>query len=383
MIVLYPEQLTDIQYEKGKQEYRNHMKFVTGSADGRVKIWPYGRAECEQTLEVACKDKEHEWMVLAITFMSYSRRLVVATADRKISFYEITNGQKFSVNTVSKIENLLAIPLCLEYYRWEQPSYIDEDQLAQCQTREKNGDKKENEKESREKKETLLVGDDLGTITKYDFTEKDWHYCHYNQKQPNYCCNAIIEKEYQLQLEESFQESEKEKANRNKNIQKQTKAHQKGEATEPKKEQAKSKPKPLERQIQKKHVYQKTRYCHKGWITRIKYYSDLNYVVSASLDGLIHIHDIERLTYKSKTFNLHQKGINSFVYSKKNKLIASCGEERYIIMWDPFTLGILTHLNGHNTSVTDLAINEDRNHLISLGTNKLVNIWDIRTYTLI
>ena len=43
MIVLYPEQLTDIQYEKGKQEYRNHMKFVTGSADGRVKIWPYGK----------------------------------------------------------------------------------------------------------------------------------------------------------------------------------------------------------------------------------------------------------------------------------------------------------------------------------------------------
>lgn len=50
-------------------------------------------------------------------------------------------------------------------------------------------------------------------------------------------------------------------------------------------------------------------------------------------------------------------------------------------MWDPFTLGILTHLNGHNTSVQDLAINEDRNHLISLGTDKMVKIWDIRSYT--
>ncbi len=50
-------------------------------------------------------------------------------------------------------------------------------------------------------------------------------------------------------------------------------------------------------------------------------------------------------------------------------------------MWDPFTLGILTHLNGHNTSIQDLALNEERNHLISLGTDKMVKIWDIRTYT--
>jgi len=144
-----------------------------------------------------------------------------------------------------------------------------------------------------------------------------------------------------------------------------------------------AKSKLVERRIKQRNIHIKNRYVHKGWITHIKYYSDLNYVVSSSLDGLIHIHDIDKLTYKSKTFNLHAKGINSFVYSKKNKLIASCGEERHIIMWDPFTRGVLTHLNGHNTSVTDLAINEDRNHLISLGTNKLVNIWDIRTYTLI
>ena len=45
---------------------------------------------------------------------------------------------------------------------------------------------------------------------------------------------------------------------------------------------------------------------HKGWITKIKFYSDLNYIVSSSLDGFIHIHDIEDLSYKeNKTFNLH------------------------------------------------------------------------------
>jgi WD40 repeat protein len=49
-------------------------------------------------------------------------------------------------------------------------------------------------------------------------------------------------------------------------------------------------------------------------------------------------------------------------------------------MWDPFTLGTLSYLSKHNTSVQDLAINEQKNHLISLGTDKEVIIWDIKTY---
>jgi WD40 repeat protein len=49
-------------------------------------------------------------------------------------------------------------------------------------------------------------------------------------------------------------------------------------------------------------------------------------------------------------------------------------------MWDPFTLGVLAYLYGHNTSVQDLALNEERNHLISLGTDKVVKIWHTISY---
>lgn len=31
-------------------------------------------------------------------------------------------------------------------------------------------------------------------------------------------------------------------------------------------------------------------HAHKGWITKIKYYPDLNYIMSSSLDGFIHYH---------------------------------------------------------------------------------------------
>jgi hypothetical protein len=110
-------------------------------------------------------------MVLAIAFMKHSKRLVAASADRKISFYEVTNGQKFSTQTISKIENLDAIPLCLEYHQWTTNSYV---------TVNDSDDKKDEKTQNKLKLETLLVGDDLGMVVKYDFTETDWHYCYYD-----------------------------------------------------------------------------------------------------------------------------------------------------------------------------------------------------------
>ena len=75
------------------------------------------------------------------------------------------------------------------------------------------------------------------------------------------------------------------------------------------------------KKVVKFNKYQKNMECletlfHKGWITKIKYYEDLCNIVSSSLDGMIHIHKIENLKYKNLTFNLHQKGVNSFVYCK-------------------------------------------------------------------
>ena len=29
------------------QQYKDHIKFITGSADGKVKVWVYGRQDCE------------------------------------------------------------------------------------------------------------------------------------------------------------------------------------------------------------------------------------------------------------------------------------------------------------------------------------------------
>jgi len=308
--------------------------------------------------------------------MTLSKRLVAASANRMISFYDLNQTNYYT--PVSRIENLVGVPLCVEYYPWPK------------------------NKEGRY--ETLLVGDDLGICHLYNFTEPEWHYCEYKygSKNCNECHLKLIKENYEKKLEDQMKPAPLAKG-------KTLKAGGTLSGTAGKsalqtagegilggttKSEKDPKRETLGQNLQKKKAigYDKIekgiqiieKQIHKGWITKIKFYPDLNYIVSSSLDGFIHIHDIEDLGYKdNKTFNLHQKGVNSFVYSSKHRFIASCGEERHIIMWDPFTLGALSHLYGHNTSVQDLTLNEDRYHLISLGTDKVVKIWDIRTYACI
>lgn len=93
--------------------------------------------------------------------MTQSKRLVAASANRMISFYDLNQTNYYT--PVSRIENLVGVPLCLEYYAWP-----------------KNKDAR---------LESLLVGDDLGICHLYNFTSSDWHYCEFKlgSRQANEC----------------------------------------------------------------------------------------------------------------------------------------------------------------------------------------------------
>ena len=104
-----------------------------------------------------------KWAVTALCFMSHSKRLAVATTDRMISFYALDGSTKKNTEPPkSRIEDLPAVPLCLEYYKHPNVGL----------------DVKKNPDEQKPL-ETLLWGDDLGIITMYDFIETNWHICQY------------------------------------------------------------------------------------------------------------------------------------------------------------------------------------------------------------
>ena len=104
--------------------------------------------------------KVSDHAVTAMAFMSLSKRLVVATLDRMISFYEVNAGSRRNKTPTSRIENLVAVPLCLEYYRKKEQDLPNKQRI-----------------DDKDKwQEKLLVGDDLGIISMYSF-EKNWHIC--------------------------------------------------------------------------------------------------------------------------------------------------------------------------------------------------------------
>jgi len=50
------------------------------------------------------------------------------------------------------------------------------------------------------------------------------------------------------------------------------------------------------------------------------------------------------------------------------------------MLWNPFTGKALGQLAGHGASVLELRMNENDHQLISLAADKVVKVWDIRTY---
>ena len=74
------------------------VKFVTSSRDGTIKIWSGLGLKHEKTIyvsrdnnirkKVSKKKKEEKCWVTAIAYMTLSKRLVAACANRTLSFYD-------------------------------------------------------------------------------------------------------------------------------------------------------------------------------------------------------------------------------------------------------------------------------------------------------
>jgi len=126
---------------------------------------------------------------------------------------------------------------------------------------------------------------------------------------------------------------------------------------------------------------------HADWVTQCCFYPELNFMVSSSLDGTLKIGDLERRSRHCRQLgevDKHgmSKGIYSFEWSNLFKVLASCGLERAISIWNPYTRGgkPMAQLVGHTSSVQHVTINEENYQLISCDLSKTMKVWDMRNY---
>mmetsp|Transcript_21466 Transcript_21466/g.40888 ORF Transcript_21466/g.40888 Transcript_21466/m.40888 type:complete len:1024 (+) Transcript_21466:252-3323(+) len=118
---------------------------------------------------------------------------------------------------------------------------------------------------------------------------------------------------------------------------------------------------------------------HTDWVTKMRYLNHSGCLVSSSMDSTLRMLDLERKKVKWMV-DEHARGVYSFDFCRTYNFIASCGVERHVMLWNPFTGRSVGALYGHSASVTEVIVSEVENQLISMSTDKVVKIWDIRSH---
>ncbi|QDZ24146.1 WD40 repeat domain-containing protein [Chloropicon primus] len=119
---------------------------------------------------------------------------------------------------------------------------------------------------------------------------------------------------------------------------------------------------------------------HNDWITMFKQQSQSTTLdlITSSMDCYVKLFDLEKRETKWQVL-AHTRGVYGFDVCKAFNFIATCGVERDIMLWNPFTGRSIGMLTGHTASVQKVIVVEDDNQLISLSTDKCIKIWDLRT----
>ncbi|RHY07578.1 hypothetical protein DYB36_000030 [Aphanomyces astaci] len=96
--------------------------------------------------------------------------------------------------------------------------------------------------------------------------------------------------------------------------------------------------------------------------------------------GGITIIDVERMVAKFE-YSKHKKGVFDLVWSSSSRLIASCGMERDISIWNPYSSQrAVATLRGHAASVLHLACDDDNFQIVSVSSDNVFKVWDIRNH---
>eukprot|EP00746_Dinoflagellata_sp_MGD_P124376 gnl/MRDRNA2_/MRDRNA2_58967_c0_seq1.p1 gnl/MRDRNA2_/MRDRNA2_58967_c0~~gnl/MRDRNA2_/MRDRNA2_58967_c0_seq1.p1 ORF type:complete len:1155 (-),score=226.27 gnl/MRDRNA2_/MRDRNA2_58967_c0_seq1:93-3557(-) len=313
-------------------------RYVTAGRDGVVKIWN-SSLQLHKVIEVG----QHKNWLSSCAWMKQSKRLAVASSDFAIFFYD----NSFSPTPVSKIEHPQGTPLCLGYHELQGSGGWG--------------------------KEILMVGDNYGYVTLYQMDD-DWYAWPlndnphsqggaggYGQKGGNDRSRNLARGGTRA-IEKDDEEAGGEAALRG------SKGVKSGRDAG------------TDNKMQFHGVKLSREKYHNDWVTKVGFVSELQAMVTCGLDGEINLCDVQKNERKRDPIRLHKNSVHSWCWCINYKFFASCGLDRQIIIWNPYTLKAMNFLQGHNASIHEVLVNERQHQLISLSVDKVVKVWDIRNY---
>jgi U3 small nucleolar RNA-associated protein 13 len=107
-------------------------------------------------------------------------------------------------------------------------------------------------------------------------------------------------------------------------------------------------------------------------------------VATGSSDRTVKVWDIEK-GHCTHNFKGHEMVVNTVKFHPDiNRLqLVSCSDDNSVMVWDLATMTCAAHLTDHMSTVTSVIFSTDGWTLITAGRDKVVNIWDLRDYSLL
>lgn len=79
----------------------------------------------------------------------------------------------------------------------------------------------------------------------------------------------------------------------------------------------------------------------------------------------------------------HPAGVENAFYNKKGDLLATCGKDDLVKLWDVKNGRELRTFKGHNSSVISIAFSDDGKYMATAGYDYVIFIWEIETGRLV
>ncbi|KZT68741.1 WD40 repeat-like protein [Daedalea quercina L-15889] len=118
---------------------------------------------------------------------------------------------------------------------------------------------------------------------------------------------------------------------------------------------------------------------HKGWVRSVTFSADGQHIVSASRDKTIRVWNAEAGGMIGQELRGHTGSVESAVFSPNGKLIASSSYDTTIHVWNVESGCGLQVLKGHTNSVSFTTFSPDGNLIASASHDGTICIWDALT----
>jgi len=112
-----------------------------------------------------------------------------------------------------------------------------------------------------------------------------------------------------------------------------------------------------------------------AWLSKVEYVEDLRTMISCASDGQIVLSDVEKGIVKVDGLK-HRGEVHDFVWLPRVQLLASCGVERHINLWQLPIKTPVYQLDAHQASVQQLIYGAGQ--MFSIDTSKTIVVWDLR-----